>query len=98
MQLLNESTGIYLNAAKNFKGEFIHTVKVRKKNGVMPQNTQCTMFNIYQFKSNVTMVMIYIEFSVQAIYDSIRIGDKETKWWRKRYIGYVMMILIWQKK
>ena len=79
MQLLNESTGIYLNAAKSFKGEFIHIVKVRKKNGVMPQNTQCTMFNIYQFKSNVTMVMIYIEFSVQAIYDSIRIGDKETK-------------------
>ena len=44
MPLLNESTGIYLNAAKSFKGEFIHTVKVRKKNGVMPQNTQCTMF------------------------------------------------------
>ena len=55
MPLLNESTGIYLNAAKSFKGEFIHTVKVRKKNGVMPQNTQCTIFNIYQFKSNVTM-------------------------------------------
>ena len=79
IQLVNNSKRIILNAAKSFKGEFIHTVKVRKKNGVMPQNTQCTIFNIYQFKSQFTMVMIYIEFSVQAIYDNIRIGDKETK-------------------
>ena len=42
---------------KAFIGEFLY-YRSEKENGVMPQNTQCKMLNIYQLKSHCTIVMI----------------------------------------
>ena len=42
---------------KAFNGEFLY-YRSEKENGVMPQNTQCKILNIYQFKSQCTIAMI----------------------------------------